>query len=283
MPTSDNVEVKRQFLEKLHNYGRFSYDQVNEFMHCVIAEDYSRLFSSQGTPCTLDTQCLRPDGTPHLIEDVPLEDILKAAESLIGNSVPTDQQTQALLQVMDGVSAQSCFALRAHDKVLSGSVIIPKLNDRLPGEVAADVGTEIDRDCDQIRAMIKILTCHGGEWTVDQFRRTLGHISRPKLTSFLEKWGPRGGVHCLSFLLGWEFFKLREILGCPLVKTNPPGSPYRDFMQERDPNRGQKRSSIGRDGESVKYSRTLSALTTRAQNSLPKTKQVTTVILNILL
>ncbi|KAI2464805.1 hypothetical protein F4781DRAFT_54054 [Annulohypoxylon bovei var. microspora] len=152
------------------------------------------------------------------------------------------------------------FAHRTHEQQLSGSVIKPGQKVKFQVEAGIDCGVEIDRDCDQIRAMIKILTCDGGEWTVDQFRLALGHITRPQMTSFLEKRGPRKGVYSLSYQLGWNFFKLREILGCPLITITPPASPHRDVLQERDPNRGQKRLSTEPEGEPVKFTRTLSPI-----------------------
>lgn len=79
----------------------------------------------------------------------------------------------------------------------------------------------IDRNCDQVRLMIKRFT-RGGEWTVDQFRLALGGIARPQLSTFLEKRGPSEGSTSRVFELSWEFFKKRELLGLPvpLVETN---------------------------------------------------------------
>lgn len=79
----------------------------------------------------------------------------------------------------------------------------------------------IDRDCDQIRTMIKDFT-REGEWTPDQFRKALGAIERAELTAFLKKRGPSAGSRCYVYELAWEFFKRREKLGLPLkpVKDN---------------------------------------------------------------
>lgn len=123
-----------------------------------------------------------------------------------------------------------------------------------PDELELDVGTQIDRNCDQIRAMIKVFTLQG-DWTVDQFRLALGHISRSQLTSFLDKRGPKNGIHTQAFELGWEFFKKRELLGIPNAPPLQHALENRAALQERDPNRGQKRSSIGGEGQPAKHTK----------------------------
>jgi hypothetical protein len=131
--------------------------------------------------------------------------------------------------------------------------------------------TEIDRDCDQLRAMIKIFT-RGYAWTPDKFRLALGGITRPALTTFLEKKGPTNGEKARTFQKSWEFFKRREILGLPLtpapstyvlsdsglsdndvggndVSANALGD---NALQELDFNRGTKRKSTGEDTRAAK-------------------------------
>lgn len=79
--------------------------------------------------------------------------------------------------------------------------------------------TNIDLDCDQIRACIKRFT-RGGIWTIDQFRLALGQIARPDLTEFLEKRGPSEGEGLRVYGLCWEFFKTRELLGLDMLKSS---------------------------------------------------------------
>ncbi|KAI1779052.1 hypothetical protein F4818DRAFT_437851 [Hypoxylon cercidicola] len=102
--------------------------------------------------------------------------------------------------------------------------------------------------------MIKLFTIQGN-WTVDQFRLALSHISRAQLTAFLDKRGPKQGIHTQAFELGWEFFKKYELLGTP----NPPALQHalenRGILQERNPNRGRKRTSIGGEEQPVKHTR----------------------------
>lgn len=85
-----------------------------------------------------------------------------------------------------------------------------------------DPEMDIDRDCDQIRAMIAMLAFKK-EWTLDQFRLALGDgIERKDLTKFLCQDGPRKGNNRV-FQLAWEFFKRRELLGLSLTDTPNDG------------------------------------------------------------
>ena len=79
--------------------------------------------------------------------------------------------------------------------------------------------TNIDLDCDQIRACIKRFT-RGGIWTIDQFRLALGQVARPDLTKFLEKRGSSEGESLRVSGLCWEFFKTRELLGLDMLKSS---------------------------------------------------------------
>ncbi|KAL7621617.1 hypothetical protein AAE478_008943 [Parahypoxylon ruwenzoriense] len=100
------------------------------------------------------------------------------------------------------------------NEIMSGSVIRPGLAP-FPSETKLDLGRDIDWDCDQIRAMIKLFT-FPGEWTVDDFRLALSRsITRSQLTVFLEKQGPKGGSNLLVYQLAWKFFKTRELLEIP--------------------------------------------------------------------
>ncbi|KAI0186024.1 hypothetical protein EV127DRAFT_439915 [Xylaria flabelliformis] len=115
------------------------------------------------------------------------------------------------------------------------SVIKPGQKTPLPQEEDIVPGADIDRDCDQIRAMIKILVTEG-DWTLDQFRLALGGISRPALTGFLEKTGPAAGSGSMSYELGWEFFKKRELLGLSLHGAGPTEVAARQVLNDLDAN-----------------------------------------------
>ncbi|KAI0859989.1 hypothetical protein F4860DRAFT_480596 [Xylaria cubensis] len=125
------------------------------------------------------------------------------------------------------------------------SVIKPGLKFPLPQEETLFAGEFIDRDCDQVRAMIKIFVTEG-DWTLDQFRLALGGISRPAMTGFLEKTGPQAGSGSMSYELSWEFFKKRELLGLSLRGAGPTEPAARRVLGERDANATRpKRASTG--------------------------------------
>ncbi|KAI1089362.1 hypothetical protein F5B19DRAFT_380013 [Rostrohypoxylon terebratum] len=429
MASTDSAHIKEKcdVLNRLQLYAELSGDQMRQFKLQVIDDDCLLRYYPRNLPC-FTKGLVRPDGTPHLFEDVPLEKIIATAETYIGELVPHDKRARVYQQVMNGIVGVSetpywetfpkshfappetqfslsrassdaiktnsqlvedlvkaadlgpsqaatvrnqiywwtdhseedvpnhfvrdylmdyinnqiyedkrehtrkyvfsdlstsevleyaalmmrirdqwedikkkesrvngiigerqvrniseakhvweqvdimedinvnidltprpGFAHRTHRLPLSGTVIKPD-HKVLPVESELDPGTEIDQDCDQIRAMIKILISDG-EWSLDQFRRALGRITRPQLTSFLEKRGPRKGINSFSYQLGWCFFKLRErLLARPLVSNTPPRSPHINALQERDSNRGQKRSNTEEENEPKKFKRTLSPI-----------------------
>ncbi|KAI1412838.1 hypothetical protein F5Y13DRAFT_162735 [Hypoxylon sp. FL1857] len=132
---------------------------------------------------------------------------------------------------------------------ITRSVVKPGLYEPTPAERSINPGIDIDRDCDQIRAMIAIFITKT-DWTADQFRLALSGVERKDLTSFLEKTGPTKGNKNV-FELAWEFFKRREILGLPLTgaRTAEDGG----VLQERDANTNtrKRRSEDGNNGKAT--------------------------------
>ncbi|KAH9886586.1 hypothetical protein F4778DRAFT_473277 [Xylariomycetidae sp. FL2044] len=155
-----------------------------------------------------------------------------------------------------GVDLERRPIMRRRKSWLEGifhSVIQPGRKLPLPEEESIDVGNDIDMDCDQVRAMIKIFTLENDEaWTLDQFRLALGGISRPQMTEFLAGSGPEGGVNTQAFEMSWAFFKKRELLGLPLRKAaDDEAPPDPRVLGEGDANappKGKKRASTG-DGK----------------------------------
>jgi hypothetical protein len=105
---------------------------------------------------------------------------------------------------------------------------------RIENELSPPV--QIDRDCDQIRLMIRRFCHFDKDWPrlcyqyshyddfgLDGFQRVLG-ISRQTLTAFLKKKGLENGDQSQAYELAWEFFKRRELLGYPLVKDEESAS-----------------------------------------------------------
>ncbi|KAI1502016.1 hypothetical protein F5X99DRAFT_380330 [Biscogniauxia marginata] len=155
-----------------------------------------------------------------------------------------------------------------HPRGLRRSVSMPGLEYTTTTERNVEVGTNIDRDCDQIRAMIKRFT-RGSEWFIEDFRFALKGVSRPQLTAFLNKRGPAEGKESFVFQLAWELFKKRELLGLPLEREDADGDSveYAGVLQERDGNRGKKRPSHDKRGEKVGGKRA------RTTNSAKKSKK----------
>ena len=73
------------------------------------------------------------------------------------------------------------------------------------------------RDPEQVRTMIKIFI-HNGQWTLEQFRRALGNVSRRSLLRFLKSGGQslRCQSHSSAYFLSREFFDRREFNDLPL-------------------------------------------------------------------
>ncbi|KAI0165257.1 hypothetical protein GGR52DRAFT_102133 [Hypoxylon sp. FL1284] len=173
----------------------------------------------------------------------------KAAE------VANQERQESLIEEIDDtvdLTPKPDFAFRDYFKLppISGSVINPSKNApavsggarKEPEERDVEVSSDIDRDCDQIRAMIARFI-KSSDWSVTQFRWALKSIRRPQLIAFLEKKGHSAGKQSMVFALAWEFFKKREMVGCTL----PDISNAAGVLQERDGNRGRQRPSDSGD------------------------------------
>ncbi|GAP90702.1 hypothetical protein SAMD00023353_5200270 [Rosellinia necatrix] len=146
-----------------------------------------------------------------------------------------------------------------HRMMLSGrwSVLKPDVQVEKNDEIEVPNVCDIDRDCDQIRAMIKIFV-RKGHWTMEQFTQALNGPRRPQVIRFLEKKGPLEGRQSSVFRQSWRFFKTRELLGSEL--TDPPPKPKGvsqevralQELREVDPNRGKKRPSVKGSGRPEK-------------------------------
>ncbi|KAI8960324.1 hypothetical protein F5Y11DRAFT_330256 [Daldinia sp. FL1419] len=147
------------------------------------------------------------------------------------------------------LTPQLGFGTRDYDRLglITRSVVQPGLNKLPVEERSLNPGTDIDKDCDQIRATIARFV-DGKDWTADQFRHALGGVSRADLTTFLVKDGPKEGKRSSTFQLAWEFFKRREILGLPL----PGDWEGEAALQERNMNRASKRQSTDGQGRTTR-------------------------------
>ena len=91
-------------------------------------------------------------------------------------------------------------------------------------------------DCDQIRAMIARLVKYSTEgWTVDSFRKALGHWERGVLINFLQRRGPHAGAQLGLCGYAQEFFVKRQILGVPLPQPPETGVAPELRKRKREP------------------------------------------------
>ncbi|RYC61958.1 hypothetical protein CHU98_g4239 [Xylaria longipes] len=137
------------------------------------------------------------------------------------------------------------------------SVLRPGVLVQKDDDVSVPSEYNIDRDCDQIRAMIKILV-RKGHWTMDKFMRALGGPRHRQIIQFLEKRGPLEGEKSSIFQRSWDFFKRRELLGFELTAPPPKLREARELAQLRgvDLNRGKKRQSQAESNRCGKLQKT---------------------------
>ncbi|KAI0199102.1 hypothetical protein F4808DRAFT_220418 [Astrocystis sublimbata] len=140
------------------------------------------------------------------------------------------------------------------------SAIRPDAQVQKDDDVSVPVECDIDRDCDQIRAMIKILV-REGHWSIDQFVRALSGLRHRQVIQFLSHRGTQKGKESAVFQRSWDFFKRRELLGFDLAAPPPkPPSVMRELAQLRGAglNRAPKRQNgadSSRAGKAQKTSR----------------------------
>ncbi|KAM7192992.1 hypothetical protein V8F33_008040 [Rhypophila sp. PSN 637] len=119
-------------------------------------------------------------------------------------------------------------------KKVTGSVVIPHIA-AMRCEYDVDLDDEVDRDCDQVRAMIKkFVTGFWVGWDAELFRIALAdNMTRDKFTTFLNKRGTddtqKGSD---AYLLSWEFFNRRQKLG--LSVEDPDRHIDMDIIRKRE-------------------------------------------------
>lgn len=90
----------------------------------------------------------------------------------------------------------------------------------------------MDRDCDQVRAMIKTFLS-SWDWSAETFRLALGaSVSRDKFITFLKKRGVDAAqLRSAAYLLSWEFFNRRQKLALSIVDVD-----FRDDLKTLEKN-----------------------------------------------
>jgi hypothetical protein len=173
-----------------------------------------------------------------------------------GTSRPQlDRQQEVLCTIDDEIDLEPRFLRvipRDMFSSIKSSVVKTRGADPLPVERLVEVDDHIFHDCDQVRAMVRRFITTG-EWTMDEFRLTLGGVTRAQLNTFLEHRGPRNGLRCKAFQLCWEFFHRREKLSLPLTGAGSVRDEHllerRAAKQRAAQRRAAKRSRAGGDAE----------------------------------
>lgn len=169
------------------------------------------------------------DATPEEIRKCTLKRIMMCF------GFENEKQAEVVLKLNEAVEAVDTTvdltprvrpgALRDYEKYgpLRRSVLFPG-TERRPTrcEAALSPPVQMDRDCDQIRLIIRRFCLEGpplsypgdGEFHINNIHSALG-IPRQSLTAFLKKKGPENGDKSQAYELAWEFFKRREMLGYP--------------------------------------------------------------------
>lgn len=205
--------------------------QVSEYSESLAKkrEDDARAYRAKyGIP--------EKDATPEQIHKCELKQIM------LSYGFKHERQAEAVLKQREALQAVDTNvdltprvrpgSVRNYAKYppLKRSVVFPEaLGGRIGPEPDLPPFMEIDRDCDQIRLMIRrfcLLEREGVdprlaygryEFEIDDFVTALG-VTRETLTSFLRKKGPENGDKSQAYELAWEFFKRRELLGHSLVR-----------------------------------------------------------------
>ena len=105
-------------------------------------------------------------------------------------------------------------------KKVEGSVVTPHWAP-LACEYDIIPDADVDRDCDQVRAMIKTFLS-SWDWSAEAFRLALGaNLSRDKFIAFLKKRGTDAAqLRSAVYLRSWEFFNRRQKLALPIVDVD---------------------------------------------------------------
>ncbi|KAK3703652.1 hypothetical protein LTR37_014348 [Vermiconidia calcicola] len=162
-------------------------------------------------------------GRDHTLADVPNHFPSRKNFGEARNLLKLEQALEAIECEDIDLTARERVSYRDFDMVepIFASCVKPNQN-QTEEEKDLEISTSIDRDCDQVRAMIARLVRYSDEWTVDAFRKALGGEKRAALIKFLERKGPRECIKLRIYQEAWEFFHRRELLGIPLPCSTLP-------------------------------------------------------------
>ncbi|KAK3360554.1 hypothetical protein B0T25DRAFT_535891 [Lasiosphaeria hispida] len=190
-------------------------------------EDYARLIAEDGRKRREEAE--RPS-TPLTREELARR-ILESGQVVktIGQAMKIVLMNEAVEEIdvtVDWEMQKPMGIRRRPQGFVEGSVITPHWAPLVcEGGLVPDV--DVDRDCDQVRAMIKTFLA-SWDWSAETFRVALGaSVTRDRFIAFLKKRGTDAAqLRSAPYLLSWEFFNRRQKLGLAIVDVD-----FRDDLE----------------------------------------------------
>ena len=185
-------------------------DEIDEYSR-LVAEERAELERSPSPTTRRDKAAKRLMAAntkfrtyEQAMEDVMMHEALDSIDGAVDLKKPNPETAHLLKTIR-----------RKYVETIKSSVVVPE-SPVTRYEAAIVPQAEIDRDCDQVRAMIKAFIWPRGSWHLSDFRTALGvtSVTRVKLTDFLMAKGTdTAQLRSAAFQRSWEFFNRREQLG----------------------------------------------------------------------
>ena len=186
--------------------------EIEEYTR-LIAEDRKKLNEEAERPPTLLT---REERARRILDRGRVVNTIGQAMKI----VLMNEAVAEIDETIDWETPKPMTGIPRSWKEVEGSVITPHWAP-LACEYDVIPDTDVDRDCDQVRAMIKTFLS-SWDWSAEAFRLALGaNLSRDKFIAFLKKRGTdTAQLRSAVFLRSWEFFNRRQKLALPIVDVD---------------------------------------------------------------
>jgi len=188
-------------------------DEIGEYTRLIAEHGKNRKEEAERPP----TPPTREEMAKELLEE--LDDVKTLDQAM--KIIAMNEAVEEIDETIDWETPKP-MGIRRGRKEVEGSVVAPHPLwplYGLEGVVVPDV--DIDRDCDQVRAMIKVFLS-SGEWSADTLRMALAsNITRAQFTAFLKKRGTDPAqLKSAAYRLSWEFFNRRQKMGLSIVDAD---------------------------------------------------------------
>ena len=158
------------------------------------------------------------------------EEIIERIYEKAGSHLKNKGEAKNLLKLESAVEAMDCDNIDLNPRRFTYAVgaihseygsCLPPNQEPSEDEKLVKDEEDLTWNCDQIRGMIARLVKYSTEgWTVDSFRRALGHCERGTFKDFLRRRGPSAGRQMGLCAYAQEFSVKKQVLGVPLQQ--PP-------------------------------------------------------------